>query len=234
MAKSDTKRFCRRLDSVADEFGTSRAVVVAWRDNDNCPFLQSAPYDIAGVRAWLDEQVELRLSETRELEREKLEREIEALRTKSNILSKDKSFWLAAAALGIVLTREMRGWLDGEDEPERERRAIIFAHGVSASVRQEFDRIARQEARSTSHMLRFVIRYAFENRQQFGNLESDADAQNGNDRLSALVSQQTRREFSEWAHSLNLCHSMLLRRILTRYLDLHKPKAPNKRMESNG
>ena len=222
MAKSDSKRFCRALDAVAEEFGTSRAIVISWRDDDDCPFLQVAPYDLDGIRSWLNSQVDQRLFETRELERKKLELELEALRTKNSILSKDKSFWLAAAALGVVLTRELREWLDHNEELEREPIYKITVHRIPDSVVQNFDLIAREKNKSRAYMAKLALLYALDNRKLFNGLDYAVGNQE-NIIFCGPISRRIINEVDNWLGTLQVSlRSTLVRGVIIRYVDLHK------------
>jgi hypothetical protein len=116
-SSENSHRFASSIKAVAEVFGVPYSKVIEWRDNGECPFLSESPYDLDAISRWLDKQADETIDTDLELRRRKLEVEVQELERKGKVFSKDKAFWMAAVALGIEATREIREWLD-EDSNE--------------------------------------------------------------------------------------------------------------------
>jgi methanogenic corrinoid protein MtbC1 len=108
-------RFVRRLSDVSQVLNVPYSAVTEWRDERKCPILEKAPYNIEALKNWLTQQANLQIDYSSELARRKLETEVRKLEGEGRVFSRDKSFWIAVAALGITVTREVREWLEGSN-----------------------------------------------------------------------------------------------------------------------
>jgi hypothetical protein len=85
------------LDEVSRALNIPNSWVHRWRD-EGCPALKGPPYDVAVIRRWLSEKSEFSPA-------------IPSSEATSTILSRDITYWMAAIALGLSVSQEVRSWL---------------------------------------------------------------------------------------------------------------------------
>jgi hypothetical protein len=121
--RRDDLRFVSNLESVGRRLNVPYRIVVDWRDRDGCPFLKNHPYDIEAIKLWLTKRAEIEIDPNSAMSLKKLQAEVKTLEQKNVLFSRDKTFWLAVAVLGIAIPREIREWLKGEnDTPAQSRK----------------------------------------------------------------------------------------------------------------
>lgn len=155
-AKKDLRSFVPSLEAVASAFGVSIVTVGQWRES-GCPALDQRPYDLQAINSWLQADAERKIDDTLELRKAKLEAEVEQLKQTNSVFSKDKAFWIAAAALGITISSEVRQWLAAPDDqnvklaPKKRRRLFeitLIQHDESQLTAGEFRLLASKEMQS--------------------------------------------------------------------------------------
>lgn len=147
VAMSD-KRFQTSLKRVAEELGVPSSAVIQWRDKDGCPFLITAPYDLEAIELWLTQRVRREIDPKSELDKRKIEAEVRKLERDGKLFSRDKLFWMAAAALGISISRDVREWIaeSGNDEEEQDQ---TTEH--AKSVRRQRPESAKKKLMTIDH-----------------------------------------------------------------------------------
>ncbi len=111
------------LHSVAEHFGVSDYEIRKWKQQ-GCPALESSPYDLVAIAEWRRPAI---VTEPNSLDAslaaKKLQLEIQRLEKENKHFAREPSFWLAAIALGLTVSREIREWLSemgqGQAPPER-------------------------------------------------------------------------------------------------------------------
>ena len=214
----ETRKFVNSLEEVSEHFGTAVSVVRHWRDKRHCQYLISRPYDIGAISKWLDESADIEINIEKKLRIEKLQSEIDALKSKNDVFGKDKTFWLAAAALGITVSREVRLWMD-ESNTES---AGVSSHWqarmfVGRGQHEHLLRIANQRGLPLSGLVGNILSHAVENQ----NLYTEplrAPIQRGI-KISTRVKFKVYKDLSSWARDVNRARFAHNAYILQKYLE---------------
>lgn len=191
MADSESlglRKFVPSLEAVAQAFSVPVRAVREWRDAD-CPALKSKPYDLNSINNWLSTRSDKENNPSLEIGEQKLTAELQQLKTKNAVLSKDKSFWLAAGALGIALSNHVKNWLPANSRTESLQPAILRIDFFWLSIEKgTFDKAKIDEAK-----LQIL---AFENSlpNHFFCFDADADVELAK---VAKVIEKTATEFDE-------------------------------------
>lgn len=129
--------FVGGLADVASRFGVSQATVRQWRE-EGCPSLQKRPYNIEAIRLWINQRVNNALDPTTELSKLKIELEIEKLKREGRSFFQNPTFWIAAIALGVPISKEIRDWLKQPKQQQHITYGTFFTYVKSHGCTIEF------------------------------------------------------------------------------------------------